>query len=76
MQTTNKKKTRIPTEEEFLKYKPYRADYKWSTNSNDLVEIKVPKFTGQFGISFCNIIKKENIFTAKMDKLGSIVWKN
>ena len=72
----NKPKQRLPTAEEFLQFIPKRADYEWETNKEGLVEIKVPKFTSNFGQSFCEVIKKDNIFTANMDKLGSIVWKN
>ena len=77
----NKKKKKepkyqLPTVEEMLSYKPKRADYKWETNDDDLVEITVPKFNSNFGKSFCNVIKKENTFTANMDKIGSLVWKN
>ena len=70
------KKRRLPTEDEFLRYVPTRAEYEWSTNDEGLVEIKVPKFNSNFGKSFCKIIKKDNIFNARMDKIGSIVWKN
>ena len=76
MPKKNKEKPRLPTVEEMLQYKPIRADFKWSTNKDDLVEITVPKFKSNFGISFCKLIKKENTFTANMDKIGSIVWKN
>ena len=48
----------------------------WSTNEKGLVEIKTPKFKSNFGKSFCKVIKKDNSFTANMDKLGSLVWKN
>ena len=71
-----KQKYRPPTEDEFLRYVPKRAGLEWSTNEDGLVEIKTPKFTSNFGKSFCKIIKKDNTFTAKMDKIGSIVWKN
>ena len=76
MLTKNKEKYRPPTVEEIFQYRPRRADFEWSTNAEGLVEIKVPKFNGNLGKSFCKIIKKENIFTANMDKLGSLVWKN
>lgn len=76
MQTKKKSKPRLPTEEEFLRFIPFRAEYEWSNNSEGLVEIKVPKFTSKIGKSFCKVIKKENIFTGKMDKMGSIVWNN
>ena len=64
------------TVEEFLYYKPRRADFEWSTNLKGLVEIKVPKFRGNFGKSFCKIIRKGSTFTANMDKVGSLIWKN
>jgi hypothetical protein len=69
-------KRRLPTAEEFLQYVPKRAEFKWSTNEEGLVQIKVPKFKSDFGKSFCKIIKKDGTFTANMDKIGSIVWKN
>ena len=59
-----------------LQYRPRRLDFEWSENADGLVEIKVPKFTSNFGKSFCNVIRKEDTFTAKMDKIGTIVWKN
>ena len=72
----NKRKSRLLTVEEMLLFIPKRVDYEWSTNDEGLVEIKVPKFTSNFGKSFCKVIKKDNKFTANMDKIGSIVWKN
>ena len=72
----NKKKYRPPTEDEFLRFVPKRAELEWSINEDGMVEIKTPKFTSNFGKSFCKIIKKDDTFTAKMDKIGSIVWKN
>ena len=41
-----------------------------------LVEIMVPKFKGNLGKSFCKLIRKENMFIANLDRLGSFVWKN
>ena len=70
------KKRLIPTEIEFLKYTPKRVNLEWEINSIGIVEIKIPKFKSNFGKSFCRVIKKENYFIGKMDKLGSIVWKN
>jgi len=67
---------RLPTVDEFLRFKPQRLDYEWSTNEEDLVIIKVPKFNSNFGNSFCKILKKENTFTANLDKIGSLIWKN
>ena len=72
----NKDKPRLPTVEEMLKYQPKRADFQWETNKDGLVQIKVPKFKSNIGISLCKLVKKDNIFIANMDKLGSIVWKN
>ena len=70
------KKHRLPTIDEFLRFKPIRTDLEWSTNEKGLVEIKTPKFKSNFGKSFCKVIKKDNSFTANMDKLGSLVWQN
>lgn len=71
-----KRKKRLPTVEEFLQYRPRRLDFEWSTNAEGLVEMKVPKFKSNLGKSFCKLIKKENMFAANMDRLGSLVWKN
>jgi hypothetical protein len=73
---TEKKEHRLPTVEEMLQFRPKRLDFEWTTNEDGLVQIKVPKFTSNLGKSFCNIIKKDNSFTANMDKIGSVVWKN
>jgi hypothetical protein len=69
-------KYRLPTTEEFLQYRPRRLDFDWSTNAEGLVKMTVPKFKGNLGKSFCKVIRKENMFTANMDRLGSLVWKN
>lgn len=73
---SKKKKSLIPTEEEFLKYAPKRIDLEWKINNIGLVEITIPKFKSNFGKSFCHIIKKDNYFIGNMDKIGSIVWQN
>lgn len=70
------KKQRLPTIDEFLMFIPKQAELEWSTNKEGLVEIKMPKFNSNFGKSFCKVIKKDNNFTANMDKFGSLVWKN
>ena len=70
------KKRRLPTIDEFLRYIPNRAELEWSINKEGLVEIIMPKFNSKLGKSFCRVIKKENSFTANMDKYGSLVWKN
>ena len=59
-----------------LQFRPKRAEYEWSTNTEGLVEIIVPKFQSNLGKSFCKIIRKGDTFTANMDKIGTIVWKN
>jgi hypothetical protein len=71
----NKPKKRLPTLEEMLQFIPRRNDFEWSTNDEGLVEIKVPKFESNFGKSFCKLIRKDENITAKMDKIGTIVWK-
>ena len=79
MRIKNKEKQekyRLPTVEEFLQYRPRRLDFEWSTNEEGLVEMTVPKFKGNLGKSFCKVIRKDNMFTANMDRLGSLVWKN
>jgi len=35
----------------------------------------VPKFTGKVGKSFCKILRREDVFTANLDALGSMIWK-
>lgn len=75
----NKKKkqqNRQPTIEEFLQFRPRRLDFEWSKNDDGFVEINVPKFKSNFGKSFCKIIKKDENFVAKMDKIGTVVWEN
>ena len=37
--------------------------------------ITVPKFTSKIGKSFCKTLKRDNIFKANLDKLGSTIWK-
>jgi hypothetical protein len=73
---TNRKKNKLPTSEEFLQYKPKRLNFEWVTDEKGLVELKVPKFKSKFGKYLCKLIKKENTFSANMDKLGSLVWMN
>lgn len=38
--------------------------------------MEVPKFKSNFWKSLCKLIKKEDTFTANLDKLGSLVWEN
>lgn len=72
----NKQKYRPPTVDEFLQFRPKRLDFEWHTNEKDQVRLKVPKFKSNFGKSFCKIIRKDDMFVANLDKLGSLVWKN
>ena len=76
LRKNKKKKDRRPTEQEFLRFIPVRLDIKWEEDSEGIVKLTVPKFESKFGKSFCKLIKKDNHFTANLDKLGSIVWKN
>jgi len=69
----NKKPT-VPTEEAFLQYIPVRGDFEWSETDRQ-VHIVVPKFHRQIGEKFCKLIKKESTFTAHLDAIGSVVWK-
>jgi len=62
--------------EEFLTYIPRRLDFKWITDKDGLVHITVPKFESNIGKKFCSLLKKEQLITADMDKLGSLVWKH
>ena len=70
-----KRKPRQPSEEEFLDFIPKRSEYRWELNKQGLVEIKVPKFKSNFGKSFCKIVKRENLFVANLDKIGTAVWQ-
>jgi hypothetical protein len=72
----NKTKYRPPTIDEFLQFIPKRLDFEWTTNQEGLVSLKVPKFNSNLGTTFCKIIRKDQNFTANMDKIGSAVWKN
>jgi hypothetical protein len=76
LRKNKEKKSKLPTAEEFLQYRPTRLDFKWSTNADGIVVLDVPKFKGKIGISLCKVIRKDNTFTANLDKLGSLVWKN
>ena len=70
------KKNNLPTLEDFLKYKPKKFEFEWSENIDGNIELKIPKFKRRIGESLCNLLKRENIFIAKLDKIGSEVWKN
>jgi len=76
LKKNKKQKTRLPTVEEFLGFIPKKAELEWNLTSDGVVEIRVPKFKSKLGVSFCRFIRKENVFTARMDKIGSLVWQN
>lgn len=76
LRRNKKQQTYKPTVEEFLSFKPLRADYEWFTDEAGLVHVKVPKFESNIGKKFCRLIKKENTFVANMDEIGSVVWKH
>jgi hypothetical protein len=71
-----KKSNAPPTIDEFLTYKPKRGEFPWSTTSEGLVIITVPKFKGTLGQSFCKVLKRKNTFKANLDKLGSLIWRH
>lgn len=76
MPIKKKSKPRLPTKEEFLRFKPNKSDFEWVKNNEGLVEIKVIKFKGSIGKSLCRLLKRDNVFMAKMDKIGSIAWEH
>ena len=76
MRKNNKETSRLPTAEEFLQFQPKRRDLEWSKEADGIVVLKVPKFKSNLGKSFCKIVKKDEIFNARMDKIGTIVWEN
>jgi hypothetical protein len=76
LRNKEKRESRLPTAEEFLQYVPRRLDFEWSTNAEGLVQLKVPKFKSNFGKSFLKLVKKDDMFTANLDRLGSIAWEN
>jgi hypothetical protein len=71
----SKQEKRKPTISEFLSFIPLRAEYEWSTDEDGLVHIKVPKFHSKWGKRLCRLLRRKETFTAEMDKMGSIVWK-
>jgi hypothetical protein len=50
-------------------------DFKWTTGDDGLVQVMVPKFTGKVGKKFVKTLRRDNIFSAHFDRLGSSVWK-
>jgi hypothetical protein len=72
----DKTQYRPPTVDEFLQFIPKRLDFEWFTDENGFVRLTVPKFKSNMGTTFCKLIRKGETFTASMDKIGSLVWKN
>ena len=68
-------KPQLPTAEQFLTFTPRRLDFQWKINNEGRVEIIVPKFTSNVGVTFCKLLRKENKFTAHLDEIGSLVWQ-
>jgi hypothetical protein len=71
----NKKRDKLPTTEEFLQFKPKRLEFRWFIDKDGLVRIIVKKFESKIGKTLCKTVKKDNTFTANMDKIGSLIWK-
>ena len=71
-----KVKPRLPTQEEFLAYRPQRCDFEWYVDDDQKVVIKVPKFERNIGKKVCKMLKKGDTFNARMDEIGSLVWQN
>ncbi len=76
MPRTTKVKPRLPTQEEFLAYRPKRCEFEWFIDDEQKVVIKVPKFQREIGKKVCKVLKKGNTFNARMDDIGSLVWQN
>ena len=77
LRKNKKSKPRLPTEEEFQKFRPKRKEFKWTKNEEGLVEIIVPKFTSKLGKSFCEtLVRRDNNLVAKLDEKGTIIWEN
>jgi hypothetical protein len=76
LQKKSKPKPRKPTIDEFLTFRPRRNDFEWSTDEKGLVHITVPKFHSNLGKKFCKLLRREEVMTADMDELGSVVWKH
>ena len=75
MQRKNKTQPRKPTVDEFLTFRPKRNDFNWTTDEKGLVHITVPKFHSELGKKFCRLLRKDQMISADMDELGSLVWK-
>ena len=68
------RKAKQLTAEDLLKRKPRREPFEYFIDEKGLVKIKVPKFKSNLGKSICRLFRKEENFTANLDKIGSIVW--
>jgi hypothetical protein len=68
-------KPRLPTTEEFLALHPQRCEFEWFVDNKEQVVIKVPKFRREIGKKICKLMKKDEIFNARLDEIGSMVWQ-
>jgi len=68
------RKNRI-TIEEFMRLRPKRNDFEWFITEEKLVEIKVPKFKNIIGKKLCRLIRRPDVMTGKLNKIGSFVWQ-
>lgn len=66
----------LPTEEEMLSFRPIRADYEYTTKDDGCIQLKIPKFQGKSGKSLVKIMRKDEMFNANLDKIGTVVWNN
>ena len=53
------------------------ASHKNATEKGESrVNILVPKFQKNIGKKLCEILKKDAMFTARFDEIGSLVWQH
>lgn len=64
------------TVEEFLQLKPQRKPFEWNTNEDGTITLKVPKFKREIGKKLCKLLRRKPFFSANLDDIGSLVWKN
>jgi hypothetical protein len=58
-----------------LQLKPVRRDLRWETSEDGCIVLIVPKFRSKVGKRFCRLLGKKETFSAHLDKIGSLVWK-
>ncbi len=59
----------------FLELTPFHI-YEYEINSNNLVDVLVPRFTSVFARKFILPRMKNPYFKANLDEYGSHIWKN